>query len=368
MMTVLCKGYECMSWIAPFDMRKNIYSREFLDKVTKTLQQGWNRHGLEDPFAQFGYQNWRACVQCFQCPLHGGILVLLIVGVRSVGGQVNCSVLWILLNLLVHLRSSVLSLPSQLFLTSLSLTISLTSSVPHIIVPHHLPHIGVSCLLPHLICSSHHCPSPSPSPHLFLTSLSLTISLTSSVPHIIVPHHLPHIGVSCLLPYLICSSYHCPSPSPSHQCFLPSPSPHLFLTSLSLTSSLFLPHLSLTSLLFTLLVVLPPSLLSLSLHCPSLLIGPPHSLLSPPSSLSLPLPYYLSPFPIVFAFLSILFHSRILPLPAVLYEQDRITKTQLENFVNVCSDKYMRARTEPGIYTTVFTHIHKHTQCRINEQ
>lgn len=34
--------------------------------------------------------------------------------------------------------------------------------------------------------------------------------------------------------------------------------------------------------------------------------------------------------------------------PSVLYEQDRITKTQLENFVNVCSDKYMRARTEPG--------------------
>ena len=312
-MTVLCKGYECMSWIAPFDMRKNIYSREFLDKVTKTLQQGWNRHGLEDPFAQFGYQNWRACVQCFQCPLRG-ILVLLIVGVRSVGGQVNCSVLWILLSLLVHLRSSVLSLPSQLFLTSLSLTISLTSSVPHIIVPHHLPHIGVSCLLPHLICSSYHCPS--------------------------------------------------------HQCFLPSPSPHLFLTSLSLTSSLFLPHLSLTSLLFTLLVVLPPSLLSLPLHCPSLLIGPPHSFLSPPSSLSLPLPHYLSPFPIVFAFLSILFHSRILPLPAVLYEQDRITKTQLENFVNVCSDKYMRARTEPGLYYCIYTHTQTHTMHthRINEQ
>eukprot|EP00731_Ephydatia_muelleri_P022715 Em0015g298a len=60
--------------------------KEFLDKVTKTLQQGWNRHGLEDPFAQFGYQNW--------------------LGVRSVGGQVNCSVLWILLNLLEIINAS----------------------------------------------------------------------------------------------------------------------------------------------------------------------------------------------------------------------------------------------------------------------
>ena len=45
------------------------------------------------------------------------------------------------------------------------------------------------------------------------------------------------------------------------------------------------------------------------------------------------------------------FHSLVCLCPhQVLYEQDRITKSQLENFVNACSDKYMRARTEPGVY------------------
>ena len=32
----------------------------------------------------------------------------------------------------------------------------------------------------------------------------------------------------------------------------------------------------------------------------------------------------------------------------VLYEVERITKTQLEKFMTTCVDKFMRARIEPG--------------------
>ncbi len=35
-------------------------------------------------------------------------------------------------------------------------------------------------------------------------------------------------------------------------------------------------------------------------------------------------------------------------VPAILYHLDRVTRTQLEQFVGTCLDKFMRAQIEPG--------------------
>ncbi len=56
--------------------------------------------------------------------------------------------------------------------------------------------------------------------------------------------------------------------------------------------------------------------------------------------------------------LLLLSYNIIVLIILVLYQLDRITKTQAESFVNTCLDKYMKSKIEPGIVLCVHaTHL-----------